>query len=66
MAILACKYASTALNSCYLTSLSYNLVASVLEEVNNDKTERLFIGKQLGDTGEVEKVTEVKVAILAS
>ena len=41
-------YAPSALTSCVLTSLSYNHVASVMKSVKNDKTERLFKGKQVG------------------
>ena len=48
-----------------MTILSYNHVASVMREVKNDKTERLFIGEQVGGIGEVEKGTEEWVAITA-
>ena len=55
---LAYYYAPAALTSCVLTSLSCNHVASVMGSVKNDNTERLFIGKQVGCTGEVKKGTE--------
>ena len=65
VAILACKYAPTALIRYGSTSLSYNHVASVMRGVKNYKPELLFIGKQVGGIGEVEKGTEEWVAILA-
>ena len=65
MATLALQYASTALNSCGSTSLEYNHVASVMRTVKNDKTERFFIGKQVGGVSEVNKGTVVKVVTLA-
>ena len=53
--MLACLYAPAALTSCVLTSLSYNHVASVVRSVKNDKTERFFLGKQVGCIGEVKR-----------
>ena len=58
MALLVCQYASTALHSCDLTSSIYKHVASVIEAVGNDKTERPIIVEQVGGIGEVEKGTE--------
>ena len=65
VAMLACWYIPTALVHCISTGLSYNHVASVMGAVKNDKTERFFIGKQVGGIGEVKKGTEEWVAILA-
>jgi len=56
--VLACQYAPTALVRYGSTSLSYNHVASLIEAVKNDKTERSFIGEQVGSIGEVQKGTE--------
>ena len=36
-----------------------------METMKNDKPERLFIGKQIGSIGEVERATEEWLGILA-
>ena len=57
--------APTALVRCVSTRLSYNQVARVIKTVNIDRTERIFMAKQIEGISEVERRTGEWVAMFS-